>query len=69
MKKNNSLLATFVFGTTLALSATALSEETRNTTIINPRAVTETSEYKPHFGLQAGSNSPEGSNRTGAEVG
>ncbi len=70
MKKvTTKKISAFIFGSVLAFSATALSEETKNTALVNPRAVTETSEYKPHFGLQAGSNSPEGSNRTGAEIG
>ena len=69
MKKNNSLLTALIFGTTLAVVPTAMSEETKNTALVQPRAVTEASEYKPHIGLQAGSNTPEGSNRTGAEFG
>lgn len=74
MKKNKSLstafyAANFIFTMVLSHGSLALSQDKTNTSLTKPRAVSEVSEYKPHFGLQAGSNTPEGSNRTGGEVG
>ncbi len=69
MKKNNGLFTALMFGTTLVFGATAMSQDTTDNTLTTPRAVAETSEYEPHIGFQAGSNTPEGSNRTGGEIG
>ncbi len=73
MKKNNSLLSTLIFTGTMAFGVIANSEQnTRdaiNNSIVDPREVSENSEYKPHIGLLLGTNTPEGSNRTGGEIG
>ncbi len=73
MTKNNSLFPALIFAGTLAFGVIVNAEQSKkdaiNNSIVEPREVYEASEYKPHIGLLVGTNTPEGSNRTGGEIG
>lgn len=55
-------------GVTAFLMATSAFAEPARSVLTKPRAVEETSEWKPHFGVQLGSTHPEGNGVAAAEA-